>query len=514
MSFAKFPEPPPDKSRRSSLWFEKMMALLVLANYLLVLFDFSYIPLRNFWLQGRVQLFIKIGPFELSLPQDPIRILPFSVTNWYDWVKGIEPNRDTENYLKEVNLLNEKISQQALQSPETARKNAVTYAKEIDAVLKNLRERSTDMIATNPFQIADKTGTLERIKNKMRQHVFGTRDASATAAFNIFWSRPYLSKNGFRRELNFFDNQIKPLIETNYFRIVGENGEFINNFPLLDFPFFVIFLLEFLIRTWLISRHHKGVTWFAAMLWRWYDIFLLIPVFRLLRIIPVLVRLNAAKIVNLNDIKEEAKQGFVASIANEITQVVIIEIINQFQTSIQEGGIRNLVLQRRTNPYIDLNEINESAAIIKIVSQFTIYQILPKLKPDFEAILKYKIEGIFTKLPAYQGLQKLPGVELLETQLAGQLAAQIFQTLLDVLTDLVKEDSAFDKLLTQLVQQFRQTMTTELQAKQSFEQIEYLLTALLEEVKVNYVQRLSDKDIEEIVEQARILRQQSSAAQL
>ena len=323
-----------------------------------------------------------------------------------------------------------------------------------------------------------------------------------------------MSKNGFRRELNFFDNQIKPLIETNYFRIVGENGEFINNFPLLDFPFFVIFLLEFLIRTWLISRHHKGVTWFAAMLWRWYDIFLLIPVFRLLRIIPVLVRLNAAKIVNLNDIKEEAKQGFVASIAKEITQVVIIEIINQFQTSIKEGGMRNLILQRRVNSYIDLNEINESAAIIKIVSQFTIYQILPKLKPDFEAILQYKIEGIFTKVPAYQGLQKLPGVQLLENQLAGQISSQICQTLLDVLTDLVKEDADFEQLLNQLIEQFRQTMTTELQAKQSFEQIEYLLGALLEEIKVNYVQRLSHKDIEEIVEQARILRQQSGAAQL
>ena len=278
--------------------------------------------------------------------------------------------------------------------------------------------------------------------------------------------------------------------------------------------FFVIFLVEFLARTWYISRHHKGVTWFAAMLWRWYDIFLLIPVFRLFRIIPVIVRLNQAKFINLKNIQMEAKQGFVASIADEITQVVILQIINQFQASIQGGEIRNLLLQRRTNSYIDLNEINESGEIVRIISQFTIYDVLPKLKPNFEAIIKYNIESILTNFPPYQALQKLPGVEPLETQLTGQIATQIFQTMLDFLTNFVKKDPAFDQLLTQLVDKFRQTMATELKATQSVEQIEYLLVALLEEIKVNYVQHLSQEDIEEILEQARTIKQQSSAAQL
>ena len=57
-------------------------------------------------------------------------------------------------------------------------------------------------------------------------------------------------------------------------------------------------------------------------------------------------------------------------------------------------------------------------------------------------------------------------------------------------------------------------MATELKATQSVEQIEYLLVALLEEIKVNYVQHLSQEDIEEILEQARTIKQQSSAAQL
>lgn len=494
------------KRKRLSFWFERMMALLILANFLLVLFDFSYIPLRNFWLQGRVQLFLKLGPFEKNIPTNPIIVPTFNVTKFYDLVKGIEPYRETEEYLKEVELLNEKISQQGLQSPKEAAKRAVTSAQNIDIVLSNLRRKSVEMIETNPFQIANKTGTLERIKNKMRRHVFGTADASSKEAFKTFWSRSYLSRKGFRKELNFFDNQIKPLIATNYFRAIGENGEPVDNFFLLDFPFFVIFLTEFLARTWYISRRHTGVSWFDAMWWRWYDIFLLIPWFRLLRIIPLVIRLDQAKLINLKRIQQQARQGFVASIAGEMTQVIVIQFINQVQESITEGEVRDLLLQHSANPYIDLNEINETTEIIRIISEFTVYNILPKVRPDFEELIKYNINSILSGTPAYQQLKKLPGIKNLEAQLAGQLAAQIFQTFLDVLTNLIKKDPAFDRLLSQLVDKLRQAMATELQATQSFDELESLLAALLEEIKVNYVKRLSQEDIEQILEQTRALR--------
>lgn len=44
--------------------------------------------------------------------------------------------------------------------------------------------------------------------------------------------------------LDFFDNQIRPLFETNYFRLVGEHGKPINNFGLIYFPFFLFFLFN------------------------------------------------------------------------------------------------------------------------------------------------------------------------------------------------------------------------------------------------------------------------------
>ena len=47
------------------------------------------------------------------------------------------------------------------------------------------------MIETNPFAGAGKSGTLEKIKNRMREHI---GEESSKAAFNTFWSQEYLSE--------------------------------------------------------------------------------------------------------------------------------------------------------------------------------------------------------------------------------------------------------------------------------------------------------------------------------
>ena len=494
------------------LWFEKVMALVVLANYALVIFDLTYIPLRDFWLQGRVQLFIKIGKFEKEIPERPLKVLPPSLSEFitqYDVIKGIEPYRDTAQYLRQVealnNAVNQTINEQAFADQTTTRSSQ--SEEKVKEILATLRRQSEEMITQNPFQVANKTGTLERLKNKMREHVFNTEDSSATEAFLTFWSEENFRQNGWRGELNFFDEEIRPLIATNYFRPVGENGEPVNNFGLIDFPFFVIFLVEFLARSWYISRRHTGVSWFDAMLWRWYDIFLLIPLFRFLRIIPLTIRLNQAKLINLKAIQKQASQGFVAGIAQDITEVVIIQVINQIQSAIEEGSVRNLLMQRNVNQYIDLNDVNETAELVKLMAELIINKVLPEIQPEAEAFLKYNVEKALIQTPAYQGLENVPGVKVMQNQLTNRLVSQLYEGLSTGLQGLLIEDPEFDLLLEKLVEKFSASMGTELQAQHSIDQIESLLTDLLEEIKVNYVERLSQENVEDLLEQTRAIRQ-------
>lgn len=467
---------------RRNLLFERIMAVLATINLLLVVFDLSYIPLRDFWLQGKIKIF----GLTLEIPLPPI-------TQWYDPIKDIEPNRDTDQYLEKVNELEIQINKTGLRSSE------------VEQLLQELRSRSAEIVDTNPFQGANKTGALEKSKNRMRQHVFKNKDASAKESFRRFWSQDNLATKGLKQELDFFKREIQPLFETNYYRPIGENGQLVDYFEVLDFPFSLLFGLEFLARTWLIRRRHTGLSWLDAMLWRWYDIFLLLPVFRLLRIIPVLIRLNQAELLNLEPIQKQVTQGFVANIAEELTEVVVVRVINQAQTSISNGEIAKWLSQRE-RPYIDLNNTDEVAVLSTLMIQLTVYQVLPKIRPDLEALLQHHLVKILNQSPAFTGLQALPGMEQLQQELTTRLVKEICQGLYDAINNAIAEDPVGEQLFRQLVQHLSEALGSEIQTKQTLHKIQVLLVDLLEEIKVNYVERLSQEDLEAVLEQTRAIR--------
>jgi hypothetical protein len=478
---------------RRTLWFERVMASLALVNLLLVLFDLSYIPLRNFWLQGKIQVLgftvgqVRFPGFTLEIPLPPI-------SKWYDPVKAIEPHRDTGQYLKRVDDLESQMLATGVQSPQ------------VEVILQDLRLRSDEMIETNPFQLANKTGTLERIKNRIRQQV-PNKENSSKEALRRFWSQDYLGTKPPEQGLGFFNREIRPLIETNYFRPIGESGEFVDHFWLIDIWFVIPFALEFLARTWFISRRRTGVSWRDAMLWRWYDIFLLLPVFRWLRIIPVTIRLHQAELIDLERIQKQISQGFVATIAEDLTEVVVIRVINQIQSSIRGGDIARWLSQRDVRPYIDINNTDEVAAIATITMQLMVYQVLPKIRPDIEALLQHNLEKIFNQSPAYQGLQQVPGLGELPHQLTERLVKEITQAVYDGLNSALEEDPVGEQLFKRLVEHLSEAIGSEIQGKQTLQKIQSLLTDLLEEVKINYVERLSEEDFEALLDQTRAIRQ-------
>ncbi|WP_199296198.1 MULTISPECIES: hypothetical protein [unclassified Trichocoleus] len=471
---------------RRNLWFERVMAILASANLLLVLFDVSYIPLRDFYL--------------LRLP----RLIPpaGNLTKLYDPIKGIEPHRDTQNYLQAVADLEAQVEKTGISSPE------------VEPYLEQLRNLSTEMVDTDPFRVADKSGTLEKIKNRMREHIYDQRRrVSSRQSFNRFWSQDHLLQAGWRGEIDFFNQEIRPLIATNYFRSLGETGDFVSYFWRIDLPFAIVFGVEFLARTFYISRRHKGVSWLDAMLWRWYDVFLWLPFWfwlpswRLLRIIPVTIRLHQAKLVDLDFVIAQINRGFVANFAEELTEVVVIRVINQIQGSVQRGEVtRWLFRSPSARGYIDINNTNEVEAIATLLVKLVVYEVLPKIQPDLEAILRHSVESGLRQLPLYQGLQQVPGVRDLPTQLADQVVTNVTQTAYQALVAAL-EDPVGAQLSSQLVQHFAEALGSEVQNQQTLHKIQGLLSDLLEEVKVNYIQRLSEEDMEGVLEQTHQLHQ-------
>ena len=513
------------KKHRRNLWFERGMAIVAATNLTLVVFDLTYVSWRNFWLQSNVVIPITRQRIHIPFPtmncpdrsvqrgqQTTITTEQSVITCLYDPIKGIEPHRDTEDYLRTVNRLQEQINQEGIRSG--------LKLEAVQQTLAKLRQQSEMMITQNPFQVANKSGTLETIKRKMRQRVSDRVkvDVSATEAFKIFWSTDnptypnYLSTETFNKELQWFNNELRPLIATNYFRSIGENGEPTNNFWLLDAPFVILFFLEFLARTFYVSRRYRSLNWLDAMVWRWYDIplfipfSLFIPVLALTRAIPTALRLHHAKLIDLHAINARVREGFVAAIAEEITEVVIVQIVNQVQSTIRRGELAELLAHTTARPYIDINNINEVEEISKQLIGLITYQVFPKIKPDLEHLICHSITTVLNQSPVYQGITSLPGVGDVPGQITERLVADLTQGLYESARATL-EDPKTTELTIQLVRNFTSTMISEAQQQDSLEEIQTLLSDLLEEIKINYIQRLCEEDATLILDETRQLKQ-------
>ncbi|MBV9387303.1 MAG: hypothetical protein JOZ78_12840 [Chroococcidiopsidaceae cyanobacterium CP_BM_ER_R8_30] len=553
------------RSSRRNLWFERLMALIATVNLGLVLFNLSYVPWRDFWLTGSIHI---LG-FALKIPlppitnwYDPIKgIEPYDETREYlNLVDALEEQvirtglqspsaavllknlrrqsqgkerRNLDALVAEVSQPKPTLPPAALleklrrQSQGEERRNLDTLIAQASqaglqtpnakALLEQLQSQSVEMVDSNWFAIARKEGSLVKIKNRMRHHIpipskRGGQKKSATQAFISFWTPENLSGPRWQQEIGFFNREIRPLIAANYYRPLGENGQPVDLFFWkIDIWFIALFGAEFLARTFYLSRSHTALSWIDAMLWRWYDIFLLLPFLRLLRVIPVTIRLHQAELLDLGRVEKQVSHGLVATLAEELTQVVVVRVINQIQGSIERGDVTRF-LQRSPNrrPDVQLREVGEVDAMANLMVQLIVYQVLPKIEPDIKAIVQHNIEGVLSQIPLYNSLQNLLG--LVPIQLPEQLAEQVTQAAYGAIVAGM-EDQVGAKLSSQLMQHFSEALGVAVQKEQTLQEIQSLMLDLLDEVKFNYIKRLHEEDVEKALEETRRLQFKARAKQ-
>jgi hypothetical protein len=423
------------------------MAIIAAISLIVSLFDLTYLPWRDFY----------------------FRNLP-AVIQQYDRFKGIVPHRETERYLNAVEQLKRTVKQTGLASAQTK-----SWLQEMDVL-------SVSMIQNNPFQVAGKTGNLEKIKNEVRDRV---QNQSAKGAFQAFWSQDYLTKAGWGKELGFYERKIKPLIVTNYYRRLDESGNYVDLFWQIDIIFIGIFAVEFLGRIYYIRRHNRNLSWQQAIVRRWYDLILLLPFAQFLRLIPVLIRWHQSQLVNLDVIQSELNRLFVGQIVNELTDAVVIQVLHQTQSAVKQGQITQIVRSYLNTPHIDLNNINEIEVLFELVLEIVVYRVIPKIQPDLEAIFRHLFQKALTESPAYRNLKMLPGIGELPAQAIDRVVKEVSGSIYLALTK-VLEDPDSGKLSRRLAENLTRSIGDEMQRGQTAIKIESLVYDLLEEIKVTY----------------------------
>lgn len=254
----------------------------------------------------------------------------------------------------------------------------------------------------------------------------------------------------------------------------------------IDAFFIGYFWAEFFIKSLFHSRRKPGVSWLDFVLRRWYEVFLLIPIWQGWRILPVLVRLHKSGLVNLDRAVTQITYEPVAYLADTMSEYMMVRFINQAQSSIEQGDAARVLLEPQ-QPYLHVNQENTIERITKQILDLTIYKVLPQVQPGLEELLRHNLEATIKQSDFYQLVQTFSPINILPEEMTEQLANYLAQTAVDVVATTYEDDKG-RKIIDDFSQEFNQSLRRELQDEKTLGELQSLLSDLLEEVKLNYIQ--------------------------
>ena len=478
-------------SRASWRWqrgWDRFVALWASLNLLLVVFDLSYVQLRTFWLQ-RVLHPLPALPLAVPLP-----LLP-DITPWVDPIKGIEPHRDTQAFQRAFEELDRSLLQVRPPGPLPAPQQAL---------LRRQVELTGRLIDENPFLASGSAGTLEKIKNRLRQRA--DRDSAKQAAARLL-SPAWLAGHAWEQERRFWRQQVLPLVASNYWRSLDENGRPTDHFWRLDLLLFQsVFALDILLRAIRLRRRLPGLSWRDALLRRWIDLPLLLPCWRWLRVVPVVERLQTSGLINIEPLRAVVSRAVVALLALELVEVLALQLLD---------GLQSLVRSRRWPERLRRLRSHQSVAggadeqdvveLLRIWAPLLLSRVLPQLAPELQNLLSHALRQSLDRSVVPAPLRQLQPLLQVERGVSRQLAAGVVEQLLDLVQSagerLALRDDQLLQLLQRCVDRFWEELAAALEREGALERSQALLVALLEELKTTYLGQINRSGIEALMEE-------------
>ena len=127
--------------------------------------------------------------------------------------------------------------------------------------------------------------------------------------------------------------------------------------------------------------------------------------------------------------------------------------------------------------------------------------VLPKAQPDIEVLVRHVVQQAIAQVPIYQTVQALPGFDQIAAEIAKQITHQALQTLSGTLTNVVT-DEITPTLVQQLGQHFLGNLQVELNQKQTLSEIETLLVAWIEDLKLTVLQSFEAQSQQQTINEA------------
>jgi len=476
----------------SRLWrgWDRFVAVWAAVNLAWVGFDLTYVPLRTFWLQRNLYPLPSV-PLVL-----PLQVIP-DITPWVDPIKGIEPHRETDAYLKAFSQLDQALQRLPAGAPPDAGQSQL---------LRRQMLLSEQMIDGNPFEASGATGTLEKIKNRLRQRA---DIDSAKQAVRQLLAPERIARLDWQRERRFWQERVLPLVATNYWRSIDENGRPTDHFWRYDLlSFQSVFALDILLRVIRLRRRLSGLSWSEALLRRWTDLPLLLPFWRWLRLVPVLERLQTSGLINIEPLRAVISRAVVALLAVELIEVLALQLIDGLQGLIRSRRWPGRIRALRSHQSVS-NDSRELVELARIWAPLLLARVAPRLAPELQGVLGHALQQSLQNTVVPPPLRRLQPLLQMEQGLSRQLAGGMVESLVDLTRStgerLGRRDDQQLELLQACIDRFWEELACALEEGPALEQSQRLLCAFLEEFKRTYLSQINRSGIESLIDELDLL---------
>jgi hypothetical protein len=350
------------------------------------------------------------------------------------------------------------------------------------------------LINENPFLGSGNAGTLEKIKNRLRQRA-GLDSAKQSAA--VLLGDRWLASHPWQQERRFWEQQVLPLVATSYWRSIDENGRPTDHFWRFDLGLFQsVFALDILLRVLRLRRRFPGLSWRDALLRRWIDLPLLLPVWRWLRLAPVVERLSGAGLINVEPLRAAVSRAVVSLLALELFEVLALQLVDGTQSLLRSPQWPRWIRSLRSHQSVSLNDERELVELLRLWGPMVLGQVAPRLSPELQSVLGHALQ---------QSMRDLPGGAVMPAAVSRQLASGVVDSLMELSRStadrLAERDSRQVELLQRFGDRFWEELALALERGGTLERSQQLLCTLLQEIKLTYLAQVNRAGIDALMDE-------------
>jgi hypothetical protein len=259
-----------------------------------------------------------------------------------------------------------------------------------------------------------------------------------------------------------------------------------------------------------LRRRLLGLSWRDALLRRWFDLPLLLPFWRWLRLVPVVERLQTSRLVNLEPLRAVVSRGVVALLALELFEVLALQLLDGLQGLVRSPRLPQRLRALRSHQSVVRSEDErELVELVRIWAPLLLTQVAPRLAPELQGLLDYTLRQSLERSVVPAPLRQLRPLLQVESGISRQLAGGMVDSLLDLSRRsgerLAQRDDRQLQLLRQCIDRFWEELALALETGTALQRSQDLMCALIEGVKGTYLSQINRSSIEALIQELDLL---------